>query len=311
MKETKSFLKKRWQADFKAIYDLVLYELMHNGELTKINLPKTQDGLIDLRGFSTPKEYTTEKSNSGRNKTYVSEGIKIRKINFEGVDFSYSNFERCEFFDCRFAGSTFFEARFFATNHWSSKFQEITFRKTNFSSSSFQSNGILFKSIVDNFTNVDFNGVNFSEVNVHNQAFNNCQFIDCQTGRLVLDQCVFSDIVFNGDVKNIFIKRSRKVKNFDFGNSSLIGLNLHEQALDGFRFPNGNTYYRFDHKSKELARLKRDQLTDEENKLLDIIKFVWSRNKLETDFVDVNWLKNDEIETGKLIISELKKSNRN
>jgi|GEM_PF-3528698 len=308
MKETKSYLKTRWQTELKAIGDLVTHELKQKGDLNRLDLPRTANELIDLRGFSAPKKYTTEKSNSGRDKTYVSEGMRIKKKRFENVDFSYSDFEECEFFDCIFSRSKFDEARFVATNFWGCKFHEIAFAKTNFGHSTFEAGGIIFRKIKDNFRNVKFEHANFSEVHVHDQTFQDCHFSSCKTGALILSKCILKDVSFSGTTRDLFFMESRQVENVDFTDSVLSGLNLEKQTLNGFHFPEGDTYYKFTNKSKELANLRlQDHLTVEENKLVDTIKFVWSRNNLETDFVDVNWLNEDEIETGKLIIKELKK----
>ncbi len=116
MKETKTYLNRRWDAELKSLGELVTNELKYRGKIAKLDLPKTTDGLIDLRGFSAPKQYTTEKSNSGRDKTYVSEGTRIKKMNFDSIDFSYADFEQCDFFNCGFNRSKFNEARFVATN---------------------------------------------------------------------------------------------------------------------------------------------------------------------------------------------------
>lgn len=308
MKETKSYLKTRWQTELKAIGDLVTYELEHKGDINKLDLPVTVDELIDLRGFSTPRKYTTEKSNSGRDKSYVAEGIRIKKMRFENIDFSYSDFERCEFFNCIFSGSKFAESRFVATNYWGCKFHNIAFSKTNFGNSTFQARGIIFKKIKDNFKNVTFEDANFSEVHVHDQSFQDCRFFSCRTGALVLNKCILKDVSFSGTTKDLFFRESRQVENVDFTDSVLSGISLEKQTLNGFHFPEGDTYYQFTNKSKELANLRlQDHLADEEKKLVDTIKFVWSRNNLEIDFVDINWLKEDEIKTGKLIIKELKK----
>ena len=308
MKESKSYLKKRWNEELKSIGDLVINELTYKGEFAKLDLPRTTEGLIDLRGFSAPKRYTTGKSNRGIDKTYVSEGIRIKKIRFDTIDLSYSDFEACEFFNCTFDGCKFDEARFFATSNWGCKFHDIRFTKTNFGHSTFQADGIIFKKIADNFKHLTFDRVNFSEVRMHDQFFQDCQFSNCKTGALILSECVLKDMDFTGTVRNLFIKKSRKVEGLDLTNSVVNGLNLENQDLTGFRFPEGDTYFKFRNKTKELANLRlQNRLTDEENKLLDIIKTVWSRNHLETDFVDVNWLAEDEIETGKLVIKELKK----
>lgn len=308
MKETKSYLKTRWQTELKEIGDLVTQELKHKGNLNRLKLPRTANSLIDLRGFSAPKKYTTEKSNSGRDKTYVSEGIRIKKMHFANIDFSYSDFEECEFFNCTFSGSKFDEARFVATNYWECKFHDIVFTKTDFGHSTFQAGGVIFKNIKDNFKNVTFELANFSEVNVHDQTFQACQFSSCKTGALILSKCILKDVSFSGTTRDLFFMESREIENVDFTDSILSGLHLEKQTLNGFHFPEGDTYYKFSNKSKELTNLKLHPLTDEEKKLVDTIKFVWSRNNLETDFVDVNWLKEDEIETGKLIIKELKKA---
>lgn len=307
MKETKSYLKTRWQTELKVIGDLVTHELKHKGDLNRLDLPRTANELIDLRGFSAPKKYKTEKSNSGRDKTYVSEGIRIKKIRFENIDFSYSEFEGCEFFDCIFNRSKFDKARFVATNYWGCKFHDIAFTETNFGYSTFQAGGIILKKIKDNFKNVTFENVNLSEVHVHDQTFQGCHFSSCKTGALILSKCILKDVSFSGTTRNLFIMESRQVENVDFTDSVLSGINLQKQTLNGFNFPEGDTYFKFSNKSKELANLRLNHLTDEEEKLVDTIKFVWSRKNLETDFVDVNWLKDDEIETGKLIIKELKK----
>ena len=307
MKETKSYLKTRWQTELKAIGDLVTHEIKHKGDLNRLDLPRTANELVDLRGFSAPKKYTTEKSNSGRDKTYVSEGIRIKKMSFENIDFSYSDFEECEFYDCIFSRSKFDEARFVATNYSGCKFHDIAFVKTNFGHSTFQAGGIIFKKIKDNFKNVIFELANFSEVHVHDQTFQGCQFSSCKTGALILSKCILKDVSFSGTKRDLFFMESREIENVDFTDSILSGLNLEKHTLDGFHFPEGDTYYKFSNKSKELANLRLHHLNDEEKKLVDTIIFVWSRNNLETDFVDVNWLKEDEIETGKLIIKELKK----
>ena len=311
MKETKTYLTERWNTELQMLGDSITHALRNKGDLTKIKLSRTSEGLIDLRGFSAPKQYATEKSSSGRDKRYVSEGIGIKNHRFEGIDFSYSDFERCEFFDCSFNRSNFREARFVATNYSACQFHDIEFVKTNFGHSTFKADGVISEKLKENFTRILFDNVNLSEVHMNDQTFENCQFSNCKTGVMILSKCVLANIKFIGTVKNLFIKESRKVDNVDFAKAIVSGLTLEKQSLDGFDFPDGDVYFRFKNKTKELENLKlRDKTTDEENKLIDTIKSVWTRNKLETDFVDVNWLEEDELEIGKLIIKELKKGDQ-
>ncbi len=305
---TKSYLRTRWKAELKSVNDLVTYELENKGVLTRLELPETTEGLIDLRGYSAPKKYRTEKSNSGRDKTYVSEGIRIKKMTFEKIDFSYSDFEGCEFLDCNFSKSKFDKARFFATQFWGCRFHDITFSKTNFGHSTFQTGGIILKRIIDNFTHVTFEFANLSEVHVHDQTFQDCKISDSKTGGLLLSKCVFHDLSFSGSVKNLFITNSRQVKKVDFTNAFVIGINLEKQTLNGFHFPEGDNYYMFRNKSKELANLKiKDHLADDERKIIETIISVWSTNNLNVEFVDINWLKPNEVNVGKTVIKELKR----
>ena len=256
MQETKSYLKERWKTELKSLSEQVIHELKHKGDLTKLDSPKTTQGLIDLRGFSAPKHYTTEKSNSGRDKTYVSEGIAIKKMNFESIDFSNSNFERCEFFNCRFFKSNFNEARFVATNYWSCEFNTIEFIKTNFGQSTFQADGLIFNKLKNNFSDITFEQVNFSDVFAFDQTFRKSHFFSCKTGKLFLNKCTLNGIVFTGTAKDIFIKESRKVENVDFSKAIVSGLSLGKQGLNGFHFPDGDTYFKFTNKSKQLANLQ-------------------------------------------------------
>ena len=308
MRETKKYLKDRWNSEFKSVGDSVTALFRKKGNIAELKLPLTKDGLIDLRGYSAPKEYRTELSNSGRRKTYVNEGVRIKKVVFEDVDFSHSDFECCEFFNCGFRSSRFDQARFVATNFWGCEFENIEFVKSNFGYSTFRCDSIIFKRLKNNFKNVIFNNVNFTEVHFHDQRIMSCSFTDCKTGALIFSKCDLKNLKFFGATKDLFIKESRLVADVDFENSRLSGISLDKQTLKGFYFPQGDTYYLFENKSDQLKNLVLpDHMSEEQAKLVEEIKHIWLRNGLESDFVDVNWLNEDEMETGKALIGLLQK----
>ncbi|HAA17117.1 MAG TPA: hypothetical protein DCE41_37555 [Cytophagales bacterium] len=242
MKESKAYLKRRWETDWQPWNDVVVGALKNKGDLLKLGLPMASEGLIDLRGFSAPKEYTTEKTNSGREKTYVSEGIRIKKMRFEGVDFSYADFEGCTFHNCHFKASVFHETRLVNTQYWGCSFQELDFHKTNFGHATFQIEGTLLKRSVENFVRVRFDQANLKEVRMHGQYFGDCQISNCKTDALIFGHCGFEKVAFEGEVKDMTVKASRKVVDFDLTASQLVGFNLQDQGVEGFHFPGGDKY---------------------------------------------------------------------
>lgn len=307
MKETQAYLRKRWDSNQNASYTTII-TLLHNGKnLDPQKLDSTNDGLIDLRGFSAPKKYQTEKSNRGNIKRYVSEGIRIKKIDFIGVDFSYSDFERCLFLNCTFQKCTFKSARFWGTEFWGCQFQDMVLERTNLGHSSFTPSGIFLQSEKDSFKNVAFKQVNLSRVHAFRQHFENCQFTDCRTGEFHLNECKIDSMRFSGTVKNLFIKNSKKIVGLDFSDSTLNGFKLEKQALSDFQFPSGDSYYQFSNKSSELSNLASQGFASkEESNLFHILEQIWFQNGLEADFVDINWLDEEEKAIGKRIISRLK-----
>lgn len=240
MRETKQFLVDRWESDFKTIGELVTTCLLHNRGLDTLNLPKTADNLIDLRGYQTPKNYRVEKSNSGRPKKYVSDSLRIKKANLTAIDFSLTDFESCEFFNCEFSNSKFNESRFVACEFWGCLFQDSEFQRTDFGYSSFQRDGILFRKRKTNFLNNKFEKVNFSESQFNNQIICDSSFFDCRLGATIFSCCDLSNLEFRGEVKNLIISKNKKAQNVHFENSDLIDLQMTDTSYDGFITKNEN-----------------------------------------------------------------------
>ena len=304
MKETIAYLKERWQSDFKDIRAEIDVSLKKGRQLSKLVIPTTSDGLIDLRGYSAPKTYKMIKSNSGRLREYVNESIRVRRIDFINADLSYSDLERCVFINCRFEHCKFKFARFFASEFLNGKFINVIIEQANFGYSTFNT-GIL-GIMQDNFSHVKFINSNFSECHFIKQRFESCYLSDCKTGAMLLNDCDLNDIKFVGNVKNLIIKKSKKVK-VDFRETLLIGIQIDQSSLEGFLFPEGDNYFKFKNKDKELKEIKLpNNLTNDQIELVNTIKSIWLSRGKKDDFVDINWLNDSEIEIGKLVIKELK-----
>jgi hypothetical protein len=84
-------LKDWWAGDWMKLHKAVSNALLHGHPLAKLDCPKTPPGLIDLRGYSAPKDIKRVKSRKGNWNSFVHESISIKKQHFEGVDLSYSD----------------------------------------------------------------------------------------------------------------------------------------------------------------------------------------------------------------------------
>lgn len=236
MRETKQFLIERWEFDFKGIGETITNHLRDSKGLETLSLPTTVNNRIDLRGYTTPKKYLEEKSNSGNLRKYVGESLKIKNVKLSNLDFSLANFERCFFINCDFSNSKFDETRFVACNFWGCLFQGSEFLKTNFGYSTFSTDGIIFRKRKINFLNNKFKAVNFSEVRFSEQIIIDSIFTDCRFGASTFSHCEMKNLDFQGEVKNLFIIKNKNAHSVNFTNSELIDLQMRDTTNEGFIF---------------------------------------------------------------------------
>lgn len=307
MSTTINDLTKRWSNEWKEEYKKITDSLLHRKSFAALNLPDTEKGLTDLRSYFTPKVYATVKSNSGKDKTFVQESIYIRKQRFENIDFSFSDFEACEFIDCSFRSCLFDKARMRGINFMGCEFEQISFLKTDFGDARFVPSGIFFIEKKSNFTNIGFRICNLSGVNFLKQGFENCFFNDCNTATMSLNTCRLNDLQLTGDLKDAFITSCR-VNNFNLTEAFISGISLRKQQLDGFIFPADDTYYIFSERTKELDMLEAANLDEKERQLLEILRKIWTMHDSYAAFIDINYLKPEEIETGKSLLNRLRKA---
>lgn len=298
-------LISRWDNEWKPIQEKVTHALLNKKSISKLELARTEAGLIDLRGYSAPKTLSNHVSRKGNKSQYVSEGVRIKNQSFEKTDLSHSDFEMCHFFKCHFRDCVLDKARLREIKFWGCTIENTSLHQTDFGYSSFVTNNILFPERIINLRNLVFDHCNLSEVHLSGQGLQDCHFMDCKTGMFMLNDSRLERVRFTGKVKNLYFDAS-KIKEVDLREAVLSGIQFKKQKLDGFLFPSGDTYYMFTNKTEELTGLQAEKGEEE---LLGTLKDIWLRDNLEVDFVDINWLNEDEIEMGKSFLKALKRNN--
>lgn len=241
MKETQVYLKQRWESDFSELAEYLIRTLTSKKSSDFSGVLNTKGGLMDLRGYQTPKYYTNIRSNSGKIRTFVESSISIKNKNFINVDFSFSDFERCIFENCHFENCIFYKARFVAAKFKKCKFSNIVFDNTNFAQTRFEPG--FFDFIKLNFSNITFNNTNMSECSLYKQGFDNCFFNDFK-GILMISESKLKAIQFLGLVENLFLE-NLKLVDVDFRNAKIVSLQIKQKSADGFKFSDsGDNYFR-------------------------------------------------------------------
>lgn len=308
MKETKKHLIVRWELKFKPIHHAITVALQQKNNLDNIEIPRTQAGYVDLRGYSSPKQNRTGTTNKGQQKIYVESSLRIKKVFFNKVDFSYADLECCEFSNCYFNDCFFVQSRLVDTEFWGCEFSSIHFKKTNLADARFYANGLFFKKLKNNFKKVTFAEVNFSRGSFYNQQLNQVSINKCKTGSLIIDKCNLRDIQFSGRVFDLSIHESRSIKNIDLSKAEVDGLKLFKQPIEGFIFPVGEDYFLFNDMPKQLGQLKIPEgFSDVEIKIWNQIISIWTQYNDTVYFADINWLTSEEKVVGVKLLKELKK----
>jgi uncharacterized protein YjbI with pentapeptide repeats len=298
-------LKHRWTTDWLAHANR-LADLLKSGQTPGASWPLTQEGKVDLRGYTVSQE-KYEYIPPHRKNPAVLQGPRLKKLKFINTDFSHSDWECTEFTKCHFENCQFDGARWRDIRFYGCTFANIHFKKTDFGEASFGTElSLFFRSRKLNFIDVTFEKCNFSNGYFYTQEFKRCSFHECKTGFLKIEDCRMQNIKFTGTVHNLFFTKN-KMQQFDFTESFLRGVNFEDQTLDGFLLPEGDGYYIFKNETEEIAWLANQPLAGEERKVRDTMIAVWTfEGKTNNRFTDVHWLEADEIETGKRILQMLK-----
>lgn len=307
MKASQEEWIKRWDNEWKAQGQAITNAFQNKKSISKLNLSNTDDGLVDLRGYSAPKVRYRHLSNKGNESFYVGEGIRIKKQKFENIDFSLADFEMCEFYDCQFIRCKLDHNNFKEVKFRGCSFEDIHFRNSFFNAASFAPSGILFIEKKTNLNNCRFESCNLNRASFYTQGFHNVVIQRGSISGVSLSDCRLDHLNFIGNVKNLYIK-SCKANEVDLREAVLTGILFIKQKLDGFLLPEGDVYYRFYNKQEELSKVDISGFSPEELIIVDIIKKVLLDYGASEVFVDINWLNKEEIETGKRLIKLLKES---
>ncbi len=293
-------LKNRWlEEDFDKALE-VLETLKVGRGIFQLDYPKTQEGKIDLRGFEIKKILAKIK---GKFIADV-EGIYPKKLIFEQVDFSYGDFSTVKFKKCKFEDSTFYNSRFLECTFWGCQLKNLQVSKSSFAYSSFDTNGIIWKEKINNLENCNINHTSFHKTSFLHQGMLNIDFSDCKFGESNIYDTRIKNTRFSGEIRNLKFEGKRgktQTDNCDLSNAKLIGIKFFKHSFNGIKFPEGDTYHFFTNKTSEL-----DQVHPLQNETEQSLVHLWKAYKSKTGFVDINWLKESEIEQGKHLIRRLK-----
>ncbi|MEO9544744.1 MAG: pentapeptide repeat-containing protein [Crocinitomicaceae bacterium] len=197
---------------------------LKSGRLNPKNLPKTDEGLAELRGYSAPKEYGEHQSNAKRTVRYVRASIRIKKQNFQGFDLSLANFEKCDFWNCQFTNSKYFKTRLKACSFNSCHFSDIVFESTDLAHCTFGKDIFRFKT--SELERVVFQNSNLSKLNFIKVILKFCTIDSCKTGSLIIANSDINGLKFEGDLKDVFIQENKNIENINFDKANVAGLQV-------------------------------------------------------------------------------------
>jgi uncharacterized protein YjbI with pentapeptide repeats len=300
-------LQQRWTKEWKLHHESVTSALASAKDLSQLSLPATGEGLIDLRGYFSPK-VTAQKTGKRQVNPVVLESTRIRKVRFENMDLSSSDFEGCEFHSCHFDHCKFDKARLRATRFFGCTFRGIQFQQTDIGDARFETSGILFPRRKINFNELKFVQCNFTHTEILSQGLSDCRFDDCKMGQLTISGCELIDISFIGYLHDLFIINN-KAKNVSLNQAHLSGVSFTRQSLKGFELPHGPGYYQFQEKEKEIDWLSHQAMSIVDKELFAMLRVIWLQ-KDSGDFVDIHYLKPEELESGHRLLKMLQEHRR-
>lgn len=309
-KETKNYLRQRWGNEYREYRDIITEELKKKGSnISKLNVPFTKEGFVDLRGFNAPKIDKEGTLSYNLKKSGIAEGLRIDSVVFEKVDLSLTDFDMCRFVKCTFSKVKIDNSRFWASTFWGCLFEESSISRSYLGASTFNKSSILLPNRKNNFVGVTFENTNLSNVVFIEQNFRSCQFINCKTGFMKLSSCNLRGLKFEGIIRNIFISDNTKAQSVNLTEAIMDGVQFRNTSLSGFQFPSEDVYYKSKNLLKELDDINFPKEWSESD--IQIGRFIievlkTNRRPGEEAFIDIHFLNDEKSEIGKKLLKLLK-----
>lgn len=223
----------RWTDELKGLSSEIIACLEGSSSLENLNLSKTSEKLLDLRGFAVQKKTLVYGS---KGKIKIPEGLTIKNKTFHKSDFSRADFKNCSFHNCKFTNSKFDKTKFNESFFWNCSFSDCQFDGTTFNYCTFNKWFTLFRKITFNFKDNTFRNVSFLETHFHKQILSNCTFIDNNLKAAILTKCELDNITFQGQVTDLFVRENKRAHAVRFNDSLPKDINFFKTNADNFIF---------------------------------------------------------------------------